>query len=179
MSRVNIEKKKEFVKKVGEEIAKVKGIWFTDFTGLPVVDMVKLRRKLKESEIKYQVIKKRLLKRILEERGIPVEVEWFKGGCGICLGNDLVVGAKVLEELVKLYPQFKIKGGWFEGKSFKEKELTEIAKLPPKEELIGKLITNLNYPLYGLVICLKNLLTKLVYVLTQVKRIKEERSKNG
>jgi large subunit ribosomal protein L10 len=178
MSRINIEKKKEFVKRVSDEIAKVKGVWFTDFTGLVVIEMVNLRRKLKENEIKYQVIKKRLLKRILEERGISIEDEWFKGGCGICLGNDLIVAAKVLDELVKLYPKFKIKGGWFEGRNFKEKEITEIAKLPSKEELIVKFITNLNYPIYGLVSCFKNLLTNLVYVLSEVRRIKEERSKN-
>lgn len=173
---MKVEEKIKYINELKTKWCDYKGFWFTDFTGLPVEAMRELRRNLHNNSLTYRVIKKSILERILKELKIKTEEEWMEGPVGICIGNDLVLGSRLLTEFQKENSNFKIKGVWFEGKNFSLDKIKEIATLPGREVLMAKLLTNLNSPIYGLVQVLQSILMSLVWVLAQIKDRQETRS---
>jgi large subunit ribosomal protein L10 len=176
---MKIEKKIEVVERLEKELSGSKGFWFTDFTGLPVGAMVQLRRDLRGSSLVYQVMKKSVAERVLEKMEIELSDEWMEGPLGVCMGDDLVSGSRILIEFQKKQINFKIKGCWFDGNEFSRDEIRAIAALPGREALIAKLVCTMNSPVYGFVQVLQSLLTNLAHVLGQVrdKRETEEKEK--
>ena len=172
---MKIEEKAKVVEELKKKLCDVKGLWFTDFTGLPVADMMKLRRNLRDNSLTYHVIKKSILKRALEKSEIKEESEWFDGSCGVCMGNDVILGSRILSEFEGL----KIKGAWFDGEVILSASVKDIAKIPGREVLIGKLLSDLKLPIFGFVWVLRDILSKMVYVLDGVRKAKMKGDENG
>ncbi len=172
---MKIEEKAQVVEKMKEEFCNIKGLWFTDFTGLPVSAMMKLRRNLRDNSLTYRVIKKSILKRALEKLGIEKKDEWFEGSCGICMGNDVVLGSRTLSK----FEGIKIKGAWFDGEVIPSTSIKEIANIPGQEILIGKLLSDLKLPLFGFIWVLRGILSEIVCVLDGVRKVKTKGDKNG
>jgi large subunit ribosomal protein L10 len=174
---MNIEQKTEAIERLKGDLSGSKGFWFTDFTGLPVATMTQLRRDLRDGSLVYQVIKKSVAERVLEKMEIQPLDEWMEGPLGLCMGDDLVSGSRVLINFQRKEINFKIKGCWFDGKEFSRDQIREIATLPGREALMTKLVCTMNSPVYGFVQVLQSLLTNLAQVLGQVrdKRDSEEK----
>lgn len=168
---MKVEEKARQVEELKDKFSQVKGLWFTDFTGLPVDAMVALRRDLRDNSLTYRVIKKSVLKRVLEKLGIEREAEWFDGGCGVCMGNDIVLGCRVLSGFEGL----KLKGGWFSGEVIPSLKVKEIAKIPGRDVLLGNLLADLNFSISGFVWVLQGILSKIVWVLDEVRRKKGDK----
>ena len=62
-----IEKKKEEVSKLAEQMKSAKLILLTDYRGINVADVTELRSKLRKVDAKYLVIKNNITKRALDE----------------------------------------------------------------------------------------------------------------
>ena len=62
-----IEKKKEEVSKLAEQMKSAKLILLTDYRGVNVADVTELRSKLRKVDAKYLVIKNNITKRALDE----------------------------------------------------------------------------------------------------------------
>ena len=67
-----------------------------------------------------------------------------------------------------------MKGAYYKGSLFKQKDIENIAKLPSKEVLIAQVVYALKSPLAGLVFTLGGVLNKLVIVLNQIKDKKRD-----
>ena len=63
-------------------------------------------------------------------------------------------------------------GAIYEGKFINAEEAQKLAQLPSKEELYGKLVWLLNYPVSGFVNVLAGNLRKLLYALNAIKEKK-------
>lgn len=68
----------------------------------------------------------------------------------------------------------KLKGGIVEGELYNQKEIKELANLPPKDVLLSKLIGSINNPLTRLVFGLKWPINQLVWTLEAIKKEKEK-----
>ncbi len=175
---MKVEDKIKQVEGLKTNLSDIKGFWFTDFTGLPVETMREMRKNLRLNSLSYRVIKKSILSHLLEKLEIPISDEWMEGAVGVCMGSDLAVGSRLLTNLQKKETKFKLKGCWFEGRSFSLDEVKEIATLPGREVLVAQLLANLSSPFSGLIQVLQALLMNLSQVLVQIKdsKEKEERS---
>jgi large subunit ribosomal protein L10 len=161
------QQKENIVQDLQEKLSQAKAVVFADYYGLTVKEMEDLRKSLKEMGGQYLVTKKNLLKIALEKIGLS-EVN-LEGGISLAIHNeDEVLPAKILDEFSKSHEALKIQGGILEGKFVDLNKIQELAKLPGKKELIGKLVYLVKSPLEGIVGVLQGNLRGLVCVLTKI-----------
>lgn len=143
---------------------------FSDFHGISVIKVQGLRRLLKKSEAEYRVAKKTMFDRALTKLGIGTKTQELKGEVGVTFGyGDEVSPAKTLLKFSKDNETFKILGGILGNKILSGKETIALAKLPPREVLISRLLGILQSPMRGLVTVLQGNIKNLVVILNKVK----------
>ncbi len=144
-----------------------KAFYFTDFTGMTVAKLEKLRRELKKSRGDYLVTKNTLGELALKETGIVDEhlSALFVGATGIVIAyDDPVVLAKVLKETEDL----KIKGGFVEGQYFDAAGVARFSMIPSRQVLLGGVVSSMNV-IGSFVYTLEGILRSLVYTLEAMK----------
>lgn len=145
---VSKKKKKIILDETLKKFQDSNGLVITNYQGLTVVALNKLRRELEKVGATYKVIKNTLSKRILDELKINSNLKnMFTGVTGVVFCADYIKAIKVLVDFEKKNKVFKIKGGFLEKKVCLLNEIMEISKLSSKEELIAKLVILLNSPL--------------------------------
>lgn len=170
-----LEKKKQKVEQLVQKMKNAKSIVFADYRGLTVEQDTELRVALRNAGVDYSVVKNSLTRFALKENGIESATENVKGPISMAISNDDVVApAKVLNEFAEKYKELELKFGILEGKLIDAKEVEQIAKLPSKEELVARVLSGLNSPLYGFVSVLNANLRGLVVALNAVAEKKAE-----
>ncbi len=160
-----------------EKFASAKSAFLADYQGLSVEQITELRRKLRENNNEFLVVKNTLARLGARAAGYDEIVEYLQGPTAIAFGyDDPASPARIIAEFLKNYPKPEIKACLIEGDVLPGDQASEIAKWPTREELIAKFIGQLNGPIYGLVNALSDLPRKLVYALNAVKEKKESQS---
>lgn len=137
----------------GEALVKEsKVLVFTDFTGVGVEDIKKLRATLKEIGAQFKVIKKTLMRVALKKSGIDFTPEQFDAQVGTIFSTkDIseVAGPVYKFGKDKEKTGFKILGAYdIEAKNFLDGTMvTKIGKLPSREVLLGQLVGMLASPI--------------------------------
>lgn len=135
-----LKQKQEEVKKLAEKIKEAKLVLLTDYRGINVSDVTGLRKQLREANAEYTVIKNNITRRALEECGITDLDEKLVGPTAVIIADDAYLPAlKAIYKYSKDNDFYKIKGGVLDGKVSSVEELTTLAQLPSREELIAKL----------------------------------------
>lgn len=158
-----IKQKEEVVKTLAERLKTAKVIILTDYRGINVADVTKLRADLRNVNSEYKVIKNNIIKRALEMNGESGLDDLLSGPTAILMGDeDYLEPSKVIYNFSKNNDFYKIKGGIIEGKVMTAEEIIALAKLPSKQDLLsmlaGALLANIS---------------KLAVALDQVKAKKE------
>ena len=111
----------------------------TEYRGLTVTSMKKLRRAL-GAETKYSVVKNTLTKIAAKDAGVDLSADLLAGPSAIAfIKGDPIAAAKSMRDFAKENPLLVIKGGIYEGKSITPAELMELANLESREVLLAKL----------------------------------------
>lgn len=161
--------KEEVVKDLTEKIKASKSIVFADYSGVKTNDINELKSRLKKEGTNLRVIKKKLVDLSLKNAKIEVDIKSLPGQLAITISdNDEVAPARVLSKFVKENENLKILGGVLGVKGMSAKEVSDLAKLPSKEEMLAKLVGTLNAPLTGLVNVLSGNTRGLVTVLKAI-----------
>jgi large subunit ribosomal protein L10 len=87
--------------------------------------------------------------------------------------SDAVALAKVLTKFAKDVPTVQFKGAMLAGQIVAATEIQNIANLPSREELLGKLLYLMQHPIRGLAVVLNGTLRNFAVVLDQVRQQKE------
>ncbi len=146
--------KEAFVSDFQEKLRVSPVFYLTDFSGLNVQAMTRLRRRLKASGADYVVVKNRLALRALEtlDYEVPGLAEHLTGPTGVVMGSaEAVEAAKVLSEFAKENadrPVFKV--GVVEQKVVVAAQFDRLAKLPPRAQLLAQLAGALQAPMAAL-----------------------------
>src|SRR6202161_4427128 len=145
-----MKKKAEKVKQSEElkaQLATVSTVILSTFQGITVEQDTKLRRTVESAGGHYQVVKKPGAGRA--SAGTPPEdlLRGLKGTNSIAYTkSDPVALAKILTKVAKDVPAFRFRAGWVEGRVISIQEISQLAALPSKEELISKIMFLLNSP---------------------------------
>lgn len=171
---MKLDEKKKIVEELHEQLAKSKVVIVTDYKGLNVETMTELRRKLREEQIDYRVVKNTLLIRAAKETGVALIEDQLKGPSAIALSfDDPVAPAKVLMEFSKKNEKLEIKAGVMEDRVLDLAGIKALAALPPREALLSQLLSAMVGVPTGLVRVLNGIPQKLMYALLAIKDQKE------
>lgn len=164
-----LEEKKKVVSELAEMMKKATAGVLVDYKGINVSDDTKLRAELRKAGVSYSVKKNSLIKFALKDAGLAGLDDYLKGTTAIAVSeNDLVAPAKIISEFAEKNPNFTVKAGFIEGKVVDANEIKVIAKLPPKEVLVAKVLGGLNAPISGFVNVLNGNMRGLVVALNAI-----------
>ena len=139
-SETVIKQKEEVVNTLAERLKTAKVIILTDYRGINVADVTKLRSDLRNVNAEYKVIKNNIVKRALNANGENGLDELLEGPTVVIYCNDdYLEPANVIYNFTKGNDFYKIKGGIIEGKVMTAEEIITLAKLPSRETLLSML----------------------------------------
>lgn len=158
------------IKELKAKLPKSKIAIFTTFSragekGLSVAQMSELKRTLRSIGAEYVVTKKTLMDMVLHGLNKEkVNVYGMDGSVGLVMGDgDPYVISKKLYDFAKKNKALQFFGAIFENNFLGKEGFLEMAQMPSKEVLIGRLLGMFTYPMRGLAVVLnevaKNKLT--------------------
>jgi len=180
-------KKQEKVDKKAEKAATVADITarlkasstavLADYRGMTVGQMRDLRSKLKGGGIEMVVVKNTLARRAAKAAGYEtLNAELIGPIAMVFAADDVSAPARILNEFIRANRKMVIKAGLLEGQVIKADAVTELADLPSREVLLGRLLGAMQAPLGNLASVLQAPMTKLARTLDAVRSQRESQS---
>ena len=157
------QQKEETVQVIAEKLGRAKAVVFTDYKGLNMKQLSDLRDKLRDVNSELTVTKNTLLKKALPE------VELEGPTATLFAYDDEISPIKILVKTLKDITIGKVKSGFLGDIALDESKILQLATLPTKEELRGKIVGVLVAPLQGMISVLQGNLRNLVYALNQIR----------
>jgi len=144
---LSLEEKKAIVAEVSAQVASAQAIIIAEYRGIEVGKMTQLRAKTRESGIYFRVIKNSLVRRAVADTPYEGLAKHMIGPLVYGIGTDPVSAAKVLHEFSKDNEKFVIKVGAIGKHVMSRDEITALAALPSREELLSKLLGTMQAPI--------------------------------
>ena len=159
-----VELKQPIVQAIAEDIKDAASVVLVDYRGLTVAEDTALRKQLREAGIVYKVCKNTMMKRAFEGTDFAALDEHLEGPSAIAISkDDATAPARILCKFAKDAKALELKAGVVEGTVYDVAGLTELSKVPSREELLSKLLGSLQSPI-----------TNLARVLNQIAEQKGE-----
>lgn len=115
----------------------------TQYSGLSVADLSKLRATLREGGGQLKVVKNRIAKIALAGNGGDAAQNLFKGPVAICYAADPTVPAKAAAEFSKANDKLKLIGAIMDGQVMDANGIQVLATMPSREEMIATVVARL------------------------------------
>lgn len=162
----------ETVADLKDKLAKARSVVMVDYRGLTVAQTSALRRKLKEAGGELLVAKNTLIKRALEKQQAEdlFSSGVLNGPTAVVFSVDEVSGANALAGFAKTVGLPKFKGGLLADRVLSAEEVENLATIPTREVLNGKLVGILAGQPTRLVWVLGGNLSKLVRALAEIQK---------
>lgn len=147
-SNAILEQKKQQVEQIKKLVSEASSFVLIDYCGITVAQDTELRNEFRKSDVKYAVIKNRLLKIALNELGYTQFDEALNGPTAVAFGGEnLAAPAEIANDKVAAFKKMKIKCGMVDGIFLDEAGVKRLATLPSKEGLIAMLLGMLQAPI--------------------------------
>lgn len=133
-----------------------------DYSGISVADDTALRKKMREDNVNYTVVKNTLLRFAVNNMGYEALDDVLNGTTALATSEtDPVAPARILKEYAdKLNGYFEIKGGFMDGKVISVDEINALASIPPLPTLRAQVLGTMLAPITSLAIVLKAIAEK-------------------
>jgi large subunit ribosomal protein L10 len=168
------QQKQETVKQYSELLKDNNSIIVFRPNGITANEASSLKKELHNLKANFNVVKNTLFKISLKDSNLP-EIESFAGGENaviFCSESNITDSAKLISEFIKKSEKGEITAGILSGKKLEKTQVVELASLPPKDQLLGQLLSVFNGPMRGLVTVLNGNMRELVYALNAIKETK-------
>jgi large subunit ribosomal protein L10 len=137
-----------------------------NYRGLSVSQLQELRAGLRGADAEFTVAKNTLTRIASGRVGVEIPEEFLEGPTALMFAyGDVVAPAKALTDFVRSSRILELKVGMMEGQTLTASELDALASMPPREELLGKLVGMLASPMSRVVGVLGGPSRSLAYVL--------------
>ncbi len=149
------EQKTKQVNDIKSKLSNQKSMVFVDFSKVPSMELFKLRRTLKDQGCNLKIAKKTLVRIAFGQSNISY---WNKikaaipGQLAIVFGiEDEIAPSRLANEFAKKQENFKILGGIFEKRFINREKVLELAAIPSRNELLGRLVGSIASPMSSFV----------------------------
>lgn len=141
--------KVQAVADIKERIESAQAVFLTEFRGLTVTQLQKLRSSLRETGADYKVVKMSLARRATDELEIDGIDEHLIGPTALAFANsDPVATAKALRDVGDANDKFVVKAGILSGEVLLPEQVRKLASIEPREVLLAKIAGAAKAPLY-------------------------------
>jgi large subunit ribosomal protein L10 len=152
---ISREKKEVLLKQYIQDLENAKNVVILEQKAISVPTATSVRKEVVCAEGKYNVVRKRLFMKALEQAGYEnVAIDQLEGSVVVLYANgDEYAPLKTVNKFAKEFAKeksessFKFLGAWYDKKWNDGAYVTELANVPSKEELLSKLAYLFNYPL--------------------------------
>jgi large subunit ribosomal protein L10 len=170
---LNLEEKKAVVAEVSAQVAGAQAIIVAEYRGMAVADMTVLRAKARAAGIYFRVLKNTLVRRAVEGTPFAGLTDSMVGPLVYGISTDPVAVAKVIHEFSKGNDKLIIKGGAMANYVMSAAEVSALATMPSRDELISMLMGTMQAPVAKFVQTLNEVPAKFARGLAAVRDQKE------
>lgn len=167
--------KAEKVASIHEKFKSAKIAIITQYRGLTVAQMTRLRREIRAASGEYHVIKNTLVRRALNDTDYGSLEGMLEGPNGwVFAYDDPVLLSKTLVKFAEDHDKLMIKGGMFEGQLMDTAKVKVLAQMPSKPELQAQLLALIQAPATQLVRLIQEPASRVVRLLDAAGKGKSE-----
>ena len=143
-----IEPKQAVIGEIKGKLDKAKSVVFVDARGLTVAQDTVLRKTLREAGIDYKVYKNTMMEFAVKDTPFSGLSEYLAGPTATAISyDDPTAAAGIISKQQKVMPKLEFKAGVVENVVYDAEGIRAIADIPPKEELLAKLLGSFKSPL--------------------------------
>jgi len=171
---MNKTEKTEVISSIKEMIENSSAVYLTDYSGINVEDISRLRGEFRKEKVKYKVIKNTLFKRALDELGKYDKLaDHLVGMTGYVFATDNPVApAKIIKKYHDESQKLSLKACYIDEQFYEGSKLNMLASLPSKNDLIAGILGSLKSPASGIVGALNAIARDLANVVDQIAKQK-------
>jgi len=169
---LNLEQKQTVVAEVAKQLVGAQAIVLAENRGMAVAAMTQLRAKARASGVYFRVVKNTLVRRAVADTPFASLADKMVGPLAYGISADPVAVAKLLSDFAKGNEKFVIAGGAMPGQLMSAKQISALAALPSREELIARLLGTMQGPIVKLVRTMNEVPGKFVRTLAAVRDAK-------
>jgi large subunit ribosomal protein L10 len=170
---MNRDEKAAAISKFAEGVGQATNAFLIDFKGITVPQVTELRKQVRSTGSSYVVMKNTLAILAVKDSPLTALQKHFSGMTAVAYNrSDAVMLAKALTKFAKDVPAVQFKGAMLDGQIVPATEIQNIANLPSREELIGKLLYLMQSPIRGFVTVLAANIRNLAVVIDQIAKQK-------
>lgn len=157
-----LSEKQAFVAALTEKLNNATAGVLVDYSGITVSEDTEMRRKLREANVDYAVVKNTLLRFAVNNAGYGELDSLLNGTTSLAVSmDDPIAPAKVISEYAnKLTDHFEIKGGFMDGKVMSVDEIKALADIPALPVLQAQVLGTMLAPITSLAVVLKAIAEK-------------------
>ena len=146
-----VELKQPIVRAIADDIKDAQSVVIVDYRGLTVAQDTELRKQLREAGVIYKVCKNTMMKRAFEGTDFAGLEEYLEGPSAMVVSkDDATAPARIICKFAKTAEALEVKAGVVEGTVYDAAGITELSKIPSREELLSKLLGSLQSPITNL-----------------------------
>jgi len=165
--------KKELVTQLHEDLGDSQAVFVTDYIGLNVEKITRLRKDVKSAGGTFKVIKNTLLRRAAQDTPAGAINDLFIGPTAIAMAKGDPLGvAKALVDFAKDNDALELQGGILGAQVLDLDKIQRLAKMPSREVLLAKMLGSMNAPTTNFVGVLAAIPRKMLYVLKAIENQK-------
>jgi large subunit ribosomal protein L10 len=143
-----VELKQVVVDEIKGKIEGAVSIVLVNHRGLTVEQDTKLRKSLRDANVTYKVYKNSMMRFAFKGTDFEALDGYLAGPSAIAISyDDATAGARVLAAAAKEFKALEFKAGVVEGEAFDVDGIKKIAQIPPRDQLLAKLLGSLQSPI--------------------------------
>jgi large subunit ribosomal protein L10 len=133
------EAKRAAVAKLREQLSRSRTLIVSEYRGLTVREIAEVRRALRKQDVRYQVVKNRLMKIAAAETLGEALEPFLVGPTAIAFGADETTTAKAVLDALRPYRQVRVTGAVLGSRAIDADGVTRLAALPSRDTLLAQL----------------------------------------
>jgi large subunit ribosomal protein L10 len=179
MKKVGLVVREKIVEEIKDKVKDTHGCFFVNFNKVKAYPYNMLRNNLRTTGANLLVTKNSLFKRAFEDLGWKDLEPLLAAELGVVFvyDKDIVKVCKILVEFSKEHEVLQLKGGLMGDKVIEAAQVNVLAKLPSREVILAMAVSSLASPLTAMLSVLNQTILKLLWVVEEIKKVKEQDKK--
>jgi len=145
------------------------------FEKLSGPETAQFRKLLRDSQVRFEVVKNSVAARVLESSGLGAGAKFLQGPCALVTGpTDMPAICKIIvEQSKKLENRISIRGGFMDGAVYEKAGIAVLASIPPMAVLRAQMAGSLRAPMARAAGAFQSMFRSLACALEGIRKQKE------